>query len=152
MERSANRLIDHTKLVPGMYIASINGDVTVYELRFCRPNKGPFLTVEAQHTLSHLYEQILENIDDRNAVLWFGASASCSGFYMVCRSIAHSDAIAMVSQATEIIANWDKEIPGVSAKECSDIERHDLISAKKWAQMFISKVKNITQDMLVYPC
>lgn len=151
MEKAASRLIDHTKLTTGMYIASVDGDITVYELRFCRPNKGPYLSRAAEHTLYHLYEALIANSEYKTSVVWFGASASGSGFHLVTRGMAHSAAIDLVSQMTESIAQWQDEIPSVSEKECSNCTEHDLESAKKWAQIFLIKVKNATQDMLIYP-
>lgn len=150
MERFTARYADHTKIDKGMYIAKIDGDITVYDLRFCRPNGTRFLTRAEEHTLAHLYESLFADMRD-DSFLWFAASPSGSGFYLVMRGAAHSKAIKAVADATEKIACWEGKIPCVSAEECSDIESHDIEGAKKWAQVFLPKVRNLTQDMLEYP-
>ena len=36
-------MVDHNKLLPGMYLSRMDGDIATYDLRFVKPNTPPFL-------------------------------------------------------------------------------------------------------------
>ena len=40
MKRIASFSVDHDKIVPGMYISRIDGDITSFDLRTRTPNAG----------------------------------------------------------------------------------------------------------------
>ena len=54
MERITSFTVDHTKLIEGIYVSRVDGDVTTYDLRFKKPNKGDYLSVPEMHTTEHL--------------------------------------------------------------------------------------------------
>lgn len=77
--------IDHTKLLPGVYLHEIKpfGDakVTTYDLRFKRPNKGDYLTPCASHTIEHVVATFFtEHCPDK---IYFGPMGCLTGFYLV---------------------------------------------------------------------
>jgi S-ribosylhomocysteine lyase len=43
MQRIASFSVNHDKLEKGMYISRIDGDVTTYDIRMKKPNKGNYL-------------------------------------------------------------------------------------------------------------
>ena len=58
MERIASFCVDHTKLLPGMYLSrqdGANGEILTWDIRMKQPNKGSYLSPAAAHTLEHLF-------------------------------------------------------------------------------------------------
>ena len=54
MERIASFCVDHTKLLPGMYLSrqdGENGEILTWDIRMKQPNKGSYLSPAAAHTL-----------------------------------------------------------------------------------------------------
>ena len=44
MQKITSFTVDHTKLLPGIYVSRQDLDITTYDLRFKRPNMGDYLT------------------------------------------------------------------------------------------------------------
>ena len=44
MERIASFCVDHTTLLPGMYLSRRDGDVLTWDIRMKRPNQGQYLS------------------------------------------------------------------------------------------------------------
>ena len=55
MKRIASFCVDHTKLLPGIYVSRIDGDIITYDIRMVRPNTPPYLTNGELHTIEHLF-------------------------------------------------------------------------------------------------
>lgn len=58
MERIASFCVDHTKLLPGMYLSrqdGPDGEIRTWDIRMKRPNQGQYLSSAAAHTLEHLF-------------------------------------------------------------------------------------------------
>ena len=57
MERIASFCVDHTTLLPGMYLSrrdGAEGEILTWDIRMKQPNKGSYLSPAAAHTLEHL--------------------------------------------------------------------------------------------------
>ena len=61
MEKIASFTVDHTKLMRGMYISRIDGDVVTYDIRTRRPNVEEVMENGAIHTLEHLFATFVRN-------------------------------------------------------------------------------------------
>ena len=77
--------IDHTKLLPGLYVSRIdkvgNEPVTTYDIRLVRPNKGQEFSTGAMHALEHLGAYYLRNQPDvKEKILYFGPMGCRTGF------------------------------------------------------------------------
>ena len=55
MKRIASFEVDHTRLLPGMYLSRTDGPVTTYDLRFIRPNTPPLWPSAVMHTVERLF-------------------------------------------------------------------------------------------------
>ncbi len=77
--------IDHTKLLPGIYlheVKEINGHyITTYDIRFKRPNHGIYLTPTQAHTIEHVLATFFT--DYFKDKLYFGPMGCLTGFYLV---------------------------------------------------------------------
>ena len=61
MERITSFTIDHDVLVPGFYISRKDGDITTYDLRTRRPNKGDYMSNADMHSVEHMFATYIRN-------------------------------------------------------------------------------------------
>ena len=68
MELIQSFTVDHTKIVPGIYVSRIDTlndqTVTTYDVRVKRPNVEPTIDVAAMHSLEHIIATYLRNDPD----------------------------------------------------------------------------------------
>ena len=69
MERIDSFNVDHTKLLRGMYISRIDGDVVTYDIRTRRPNVEEVMENGAIHTLEHLFATYVRNSNLKNNII-----------------------------------------------------------------------------------
>lgn len=150
MKRIASFCVDHTKLEPGIYLSRVDGDVTTYDLRFCKPNCPPFLENAAIHTIEHLFATIVRNSVYADHVIYFGPMGCRTGFYFLTRGMEHAAVIALIQDTINQIASYEGEVPGTSAIECGNYLEHDLEGAKKAAKQFGKAVQGWTEALLSY--
>jgi len=151
MERIASFNVDHTVLPPGMYLSREDGDVATYDLRFCRPNAGRYIDNPSLHTVEHLFATFARNSAFGGSVIYFGPMGCRTGFYFLLRAVNAGDAIALVREATALVAGYDGDVPGCSEGECGNCREHDLSGARAWASGYLSAIQCWTEDMLAYP-
>ena len=135
MKKIASFQVDHTRLLPGMYISRVDGDVVTYDIRFVKPNTPPFLETAAMHTIEHLFATYVRNSALQEGILYFGPMGCRTGFYFLTRStiISHDAALALVQETLQFIMDFTEDIPGVSAVECGNYREHDLPLARQYA-------------------
>lgn len=151
MEKIASFLVDHDKLLPGIYTSRIDGDITTYDLRFVKPNTPPFMDIAAMHTLEHLYATLLRNSQYSQKIVYFGPMGCRTGFYLLTRSMTNREVIELLIDTTLQISQWNESIPGAaSSAECGNWLEHDLDGAKKLAEKYHSVIRKWTLDMLSY--
>ena len=133
MEKIQSFTVDHTKIVPGMYISRVDGDVTTYDLRFCAPNRET-LDGAAMHTMEHLFATYIRNtaLD----VLYFGPMGCLTGFYLLVRNADHMRVWAEIKEVLENISRYEGEIFGASEVECGNWRFHNLSAAREMARKF----------------
>lgn len=151
MEKIASFLVDHDKLLPGIYTSRIDGDITTYDLRFIKPNTPPFMDIAAMHTLEHLYATFLRNSRFGANIVYFGPMGCRTGFYLLTRSIPNREVIELLIDTTLAVSQWNDAIPGAaSSSECGNWLEHDLDGAKELAAQYYSIIRCWTLDMLSY--
>ena len=79
--------VDHTRIVPGIFISRQDtvggGIVTTYDVRLKRPNREPVIDVAAMHSLEHLIATFLRNDPDwKDEVIYWGPMGCLTGFYL----------------------------------------------------------------------
>lgn len=157
MKSIASFTIDHTKLLPGLYVSRedlVNGNViTTFDLRICKPNTGDLLTTEAIHTIEHIVATYLRNNDQwQDSVIYFGPMGCLTGFYMILAGKHSSeDVLPLVRDCFTFTANFEGDVPGASAVECGNYLSSNLKAAKVSAKKYLDILANITPDQLVYP-
>ena len=71
MKKIASFTVDHTILMPGIYISRIDGDITTYDLRMRKPNTGDLISNSAMHSLEHMFATVVRNSEMSDKVIYF---------------------------------------------------------------------------------
>lgn len=152
MERIASFTVDHTHLLPGMYLSRQDGNVVTYDLRFKRPNTGDLLTNAELHSAEHLFATLLRNSRCRDAVIYFGPMGCQTGFYLLLdgAQIDHTGAIALMQEVCAQGAAFDGEMPGKSAVECGNYRNLDIETAKRACADYGAIIRDWNVEKLQY--
>ncbi len=150
MEKIASFTVDHTKLMRGMYISRIDGDVVTYDIRTRRPNVEDVMENGAIHTLEHLFATFVRNSRFKDNIIYFGPMGCRTGFYFLTTGMTHAEALALTQEALAFTKAFEGDVPGVSAVECGNYRDHDLEGAKKEAADQLEVLKNWTTADMIY--
>jgi S-ribosylhomocysteine lyase len=150
MEKIASFTVDHTKLLRGMYISRIDGDVVTYDIRTRKPNVEEVMENGAIHTLEHLFATFVRNSKFKDNIIYFGPMGCRTGFYFLTTGMTHGEALALTQDALGFIESFEGDVPGVSAVECGNYRDHDLEGAKKEAAAQKEILKNWTTADMIY--
>lgn len=151
MERIASFTVDHTKLLPGLYLSRRDGDVITFDLRFKRPNTGDLLSNSEMHSAEHLIATLLRNSRAKDAVIYFGPMGCQTGFYFLFDSarLSQEDAIQLL-QEVFAAAEFQGEMPGKSAEECGNYCNLDLDAGKAVCKYYADVINGWTAERLKY--
>ena len=139
MERIASFVVDHNKLVPGLYLSRRDGDIVTLDLRFKKPNTGDLLTNSEMHSVEHLIATLLRNSAQKDAVIYFGPMGCQTGFYVLYRGIEPDEAKRDVANAFRFISTYDGEMPGNSQTECGNCLNLSIEAARRAAEYLIER-------------
>lgn len=144
-------LVDHTVLMPGVYVSRIDGDAVTYDLRLKRPNKEKALDNAPIHTIEHLFATYVRNSEYQDSIIYFGPMGCRTGFYFIVRdSIDHSVVLCLIKKAFDFISSYEGEIPGASERECGNYLDHDLAGAKREAALYSETLSSVTVNDIYY--
>ena len=142
-------MVDHTKMIaPAVRVAKTMstpcGDtITVFDLRFYKPNKDLF-TEKAIHTFEHLFAGFIRDHlnSDKVEIIDVSPMGCRTGFYM---SLLGSPSEKEVAKAwkramKDILAvKKKKDIPELNIYQCGTYKMHSLKQAKKVAKYVLKK-------------
>ena len=138
IERIASFAVDHTTLLPGIYVSRIDGDVTTYDLRTRKPNSGDLMDNETMHSVEHMLATYLRNSAISDRVLYFGPMGCQTGFYLLVRNAENEEVLAEVKNALQKTVAHEGDIFGNSAIECGNYRTLSLQKAKDEARQYLS--------------
>lgn len=146
MKKIASFCIDHTKLLPGIYLSrkdAKNGvTVSTFDIRITAPNREPVIDQPALHTIEHLAATWLRNSEIKNDVVYFGPMGCRTGCYLLVFGEPSPEEISKyVKGAFEFIAAYDGDIPGAKADECGNYLEQNLSMAKYYAKKFLCELE-----------
>ena len=152
MERIASFMVDHNKLVPGMYLSRRDGDVTTFDLRFKKPNTGDLLTNAQMHSVEHIIATLLRSSAARDAVIYFGPMGCQTGFYFLfdSRKLSDQAAVDLVKEVFAAGAAWSGPMPGKSAAECGNYVNLDVALARAQCARYSGVIRDWTAENLAY--
>ena len=151
MKKIASFTVNHDKLLKGMYISRIDGDVVTYDIRMKKPNGGDYLGNGELHTFEHLFATYARSSEYADRVIYVGPMGCRTGFYLLLRdTVSGEDAIRLVKEAFAFISEFEGEIPGSKRIECGNYLEHDLEGARKTAADMLSVLKDWTKEKMEY--
>ncbi|MBE6655770.1 MAG: S-ribosylhomocysteine lyase [Ruminococcaceae bacterium] len=138
VKRIASFEVDHTTLLPGIYLSRVDGDVSTYDLRTRTPNTGDLMDNETMHSLEHMMATYLRNSQLGDRVVYFGPMGCQTGFYLLVRTADHAETLSYVKEALQKTISHAGEMFGNSAKECGNYKSLSLEKAKKEAGRYLA--------------
>ena len=153
MERIASFSVDHTVLVPGLYLSRRDGNIVSLDLRFKKPNTGDLLSNAEIHSVEHIIATLLRNSEQKDAVIYFGPFGCQTGFYFLFDEarITISEAIRLLQQTFAAGAAFEGEMPGCSAAECGNYRNLDVAMARNCCRYYAAVIVDWTEEKLTYP-
>lgn len=142
-------MVDHTKMpAPAVRVAKTmktpsNDTITVFDLRFCRPNQD-ILSQEGIHTLEHLYAGFMrEHLNGDGVEIIDISPMGCrTGFYMSLIGTPDEKRVAKAwKESMEDILNVERQedIPELNLYQCGTYKMHSLTDAKSIAKNILSQ-------------
>ena len=141
MELIASFSIDHTKIIPGIFVSREDkiGDntITTYDIRVTKPNREPAIDAAAMHSLEHIIATYLRNDPDwKNDIIYWGPMGCLTGFYLILKgSRAPKEILDLMINAFRSVKDADI-VPGAEEKNCGNYLMHNLPMAKWYAAKY----------------
>lgn len=153
MERIASFTVDHTVLVPGLYLSRRDGTTVTFDLRFKKPNTGDLLSNAELHSVEHVIATLLRNSPQKDAVIYFGPMGCQTGFYFLfdCEKLSNANAIRLLQRVFTAAAKFDGAMPGASARECGNYRNLDVELARRCCAYYADVIADWSEEKLVYP-
>ena len=153
MELIASFRIDHTRLVPGIYVSRRDGGdkhpVTTFDLRFTRPNREPVMDMPAVHTLEHLGATYLRNSDRKDEIIYFGPMGCRTGCYLVMfGALTSENILPLIRNMLQFILDFEGPVPGAAPETCGNYREQNLDMAKYYARKYLAELEH---PCLTYP-
>lgn len=148
MELIASFQVDHTLIVPGIYVSrtdALGGDfATTFDVRMKRPNAEPAVHPNALHTIEHVVATYLRNDPVwKDRIVYWGPMGCLTGNYLIVKGRpAPQEIYPLVLAAFEHMRDYEGEVPGATAVNCGNYRLHDLAMAKWEAARFVEILKS----------
>lgn len=158
MKPIASFTIDHTRLLPGIYVSRKDsaGDsvITTFDIRITRPNYEPVLNTAEIHTMEHLGATFLRNHPEFGSkIIYFGPMGCRTGFYLLLAGDAEPlDIYPLMCEMFRYMAEYKDEVPGASAVCCGNYLDMNLPMARYVAKRYLDTVlADFTEERRNYP-
>ena len=141
--------VDHTKMsAPAVRVAKnmstpSGDDITVFDLRFCTPNKD-ILSERGIHTLEHLFAGFMrDHLNYKKVEIIDLSPMGCrTGFYMSLLGTPKEKKVAKAwkkSMKDVLAVKKQEDIPELNIYQCGTYTMHSLEEAKEIAQKVLDK-------------
>ena len=153
MERIASFTVDHTVLVPGLYLSRRDGTTVTFDLRFKKPNTGDLLSNAELHSVEHVIATLLRNSPQKDAVIYFWPMGCQTGFYFLFdgEKLSNANAVRLLQRVFTAAAKFDGAMPGASARECGNYRNLDVELARRCCAYYADVIADWSEEKLVYP-
>lgn len=143
--------IDHDRLVPGLYISRIDGDLVTYDLRMRVPNGGSYLSDCAMHSIEHMMATYLRNSDVKESVIYFGPMGCRTGFYLIMRDLPPQTVRLEIMKALRRTVSHQGAVFGASRKECGNYRCLNLEMARRECAAYLAVLEKQDPARFDYP-
>ena len=147
--RIASFSINHDKLLPGIYVSRVDGDITTYDLRHRRPNTDDLIDNSTLHSLEHMFATYIRNGELRSQIVYFGPMGCQTGFYLLVRNADNATVLAEVKRTCERILAHEGPVFGAARKECGNYRNLSLEAAKTEAARYLAEL-NAREQTFIY--
>ena len=147
--RIASFSINHDKLLPGLYVSRVDGDITTYDMRCRRPNTGDLLDNSTLHSLEHMFATYIRNGELRSQIVYFGPMGCQTGFYLLVRNADNATVLAEVKKTCERILAHEGPVFGAARVECGNYKNLSLAAAKVEAARYLAEL-NAREQTFIY--
>jgi S-ribosylhomocysteine lyase len=141
--------VDHTKMkAPALRVAKrmstpSGDDITVFDLRFCKPNKE-ILPERGIHTLEHLFAGFMrKHLNSKDVEIIDISPMGCrTGFYMSLLGSPKAKKVAKAwrkSMEDVLEVRSQNDIPELNIYQCGTYKMHSLDEAKEIAKRVLKK-------------
>lgn len=141
--------VDHTKMIaPAVRVAKkmsspCGDDITVFDLRFCVPNKE-ILPEKGTHTLEHLFAGFMrDHLNSKKVEIIDISPMGCrTGFYMSLLGAPKAKSVAKAWEKAmkDVLAvKSEKDIPELNLYQCGTYKMHSLGEAQLIADTVIKR-------------
>ncbi len=142
-------MVDHTKMTaPAVRVAKTmktpsGDDITVFDLRFCQPNKD-ILSERGVHTLEHLFAGFMrDHLNSKKVEIIDISPMGCrTGFYMSLLGTPKEKKVAKAwkkSMKDILAVQKQEDIPELNIYQCGTYKMHSLDEAKEIAQKVLDQ-------------
>ncbi|MDR1215199.1 MAG: S-ribosylhomocysteine lyase [Treponema sp.] len=157
MEKIASFQIDHTRLLPGVYVSRQDafGEtiLTTFDLRFKAPNREPVIDMPVMHTLEHLVATYLRSQAEwGKRVVYVGPMGCRTGMYIIFEGkFSSADVLPLLIETFDWILDFEGAIPGAAPEDCGNWREHNLDMTKFEAKRYVKILKQAGKENLNYP-
>ena len=143
MELIASFQVDHTRIVPGIYVSrvdSVGGDrVTTFDVRMKRPNAEPAIHPNAIHSIEHIVATYLRSDPEwKDRIVYWGPMGCLTGNYLIVKGTpTPQEILPLVLAAFRHCRDFEGEVPGTTPETCGNYRLHDLAMAKWEAARYV---------------
>lgn len=138
--------VDHDFIDEGIYISRIDRDVTTYDMRTRKPNRGDYMDNLTMHSLEHMFATYIRNSDIGGQVIYFGPMGCRTGFYLLVRDADDEVVLSEVKKALADIVAHDGKMFGATRKQCGNYRGLSLAAAKREAEKFLEVLNSKEND------
>ena len=138
--------VDHTRIVPGIYVSRIDTigaeKATTFDVRMIRPNAEPAIHPNAMHTIEHCIATFLRNDQEwKERIIYWGPMGCLTGCYLIVKGTPTPKEIApLLLRAFTALRDYEGEVPGATAVNCGNYLLHDLPMAKYEARRYVARL------------
>ncbi len=155
MELIQSFSVDHTRIVPGMFLSRVDslGDhsVSTYDIRLKRPNREPVIDVAAMHSLEHIIATFLRNDPDwKDEVIYWGPMGCLTGFYLILKGKRASRELYELLLRAFKSVEAAQEVPGAAPVNCGHYLMHNLEMAKWYAKEFVAYLEANAENSQIF--
>lgn len=138
MERITSFTVNHDKLLPGLYVSRVDGDITTYDLRTRKPNAGDYMDNLTMHSVEHMLATLLRNSEIKDSILYFGPMGCQTGFYLLVRDVPRERVLEILKKALADAVAYEGEMPGGTRVECGNYRNLSLDAAKRECAAYLA--------------
>ena len=158
MELIASFQVDHTKIVPGIYVSrtdfSGGEKIITFDIRMKKPNVEPAIHPNAIHSIEHIVATYLRNDPEwKDRIVYWGPMGCLTGNYLLMRGdLQPEDILPLMRETFTFVADFEGEVPGAAPQDCGNYLLHDLPMARWEARKYLEEVlEKATEENLRYP-